>query len=265
MAQFEQADFDPSAQNYDDLFTYSKIGKFQRNIVWKYLEKYIFNDKKLNVLELNCGTGEDSVFFAQKGHRVVATDISSEMVAIAKQKAIDKKASQLVNSQVCSVQEVAQFKGQKFDLIFSNFGGLNCLDRNALIESSKNLSHLLKKDGHFIAVIMPEHCYMDSLYFFFKLQFSKIFRRATKDCLEVNVNGHLVKTFYYSPASFYKMFKEDFTFKKNVPVGLFVPPSFLENWYQKFSGILNTLDNLFNRFDVFSFIADHYLIDLEKK
>ena len=265
MAQFKQADFDPSAQSYDDLFTYSEIGKFQRNIVWKYLEKYILTNTKLDILELNCGTGEDAVFFAQKGHRVIATDISSEMVAIAKQKSIDKNVGQLINSQVCSVQEVAQFKDQKFDLIFSNFGGLNCLDRNALIDSSKDFSHLLKKDGHFISVIMPEHCYMDSMYFLLKLQFNKIFRRATKDGLEVNVNGKLVKTFYYSPASFYEMFKEDFTFKKNVPVGLFVPPSFLENWYQKFSGILSTLDNIFNRFDALSFVADHYLIDLEKK
>ena len=35
------------------------------------------------VLELNCGTGEDAVFLARRGVRVLATDLSGAMVEAA--------------------------------------------------------------------------------------------------------------------------------------------------------------------------------------
>ncbi len=265
MATFQQADFDPSAQDYDDLFTYSEIGKYQREVVWNYLDKNILSNKKINILELNCGTGEDAAYFAQKGNSVIATDISSEMVAKAQSKAKHKNLTELINCEVCAVQDIDKFNAEQFDLIFSNFGGLNCLTEDELKTSSKKMFSLLRKNGRFVSVVMPDYCWMDSLYFLLKFQFGKIFRRAAKNGLQVNVNGLLVDTFYYSPNTFYEFYDEDFNFKKNIPVGLFVPPSFLENTYQKVSGLLSSLDKVFNRFDGFSRYADHYLIDLEKK
>ena len=69
--------FDHTAKSYDDAFTHTAIGKLQREMVWSYLEA-TFKDKfPSNVLELNCGTGEDAVFFARHGSKVLSTDVSS--------------------------------------------------------------------------------------------------------------------------------------------------------------------------------------------
>src|SRR5258708_16919977 len=76
--------FDQLAADYDQRFTYSIIGRAQRNAVWKILTKtFRAND---NILELNCGTGEDAIFLAGNGISVFACDASREMIARAQQR-----------------------------------------------------------------------------------------------------------------------------------------------------------------------------------
>jgi ubiquinone/menaquinone biosynthesis C-methylase UbiE len=78
-----KADFDIASINYDNTFTFSNIGKAQRNRVFKYLNPLIKKRKKLSILELNCGTGTDAITFGNLGHNVIATDISQEMINTA--------------------------------------------------------------------------------------------------------------------------------------------------------------------------------------
>ena len=65
-------DFDIASTQYDAIFTFSNIGKAQRGMVFKYLNPLINQSKKLSVLELNCGTGEDAIRFAKLKHDVIA-------------------------------------------------------------------------------------------------------------------------------------------------------------------------------------------------
>ena len=71
--------FDPVADLYDEIFSNTRIGKAQRDIVWKYLRKKNLINK--NILELNCGTGVDAIHLAQN-NRVTATDASEAMLRI---------------------------------------------------------------------------------------------------------------------------------------------------------------------------------------
>ena len=78
--------FDAAATSYDDEFTHSEIGKRQRDRVFHWLEKSKVLDKTKHVFEVNCGTGYDAQLFYDQGLKVVATDASSEMIKVAKQK-----------------------------------------------------------------------------------------------------------------------------------------------------------------------------------
>ena len=71
---------DHIASTYDASFTRTPIGQLQRKQVWTYLEKITLELKGLDILELNCGTGEDAVLFSEKGFYIVATDVSEEML-----------------------------------------------------------------------------------------------------------------------------------------------------------------------------------------
>src|SRR5215207_1287969 len=116
--------FDVIAPEYDDVFSRSLIGRYQRNVTRKYLQRFLTGRKKLKILEINCGTGEDAFWLASLGHTVVATDKSEGMISAAQNKISDLKSSNLQFT-VCAFNELETlYAGGGFDLVLSNFSGL---------------------------------------------------------------------------------------------------------------------------------------------
>lgn len=78
--------FDHIASPYDSLFSRSAIGLLQRKTVWKYIEGVLPELNGFEMLELNCGSGEDAVLFGERGFNLVATDISEETMKLTEKK-----------------------------------------------------------------------------------------------------------------------------------------------------------------------------------
>lgn len=263
------ADFDHIADSYDHSFTHTEIGRRQRARVWNYLNKQLPSDIRLRILEVNCGTGEDAVFLAQKGHDVTATDISEEMTKVAQKKLANYSFKGKANTQAVAAQDLTKhFSTQSFDYIFSNFGGLNCLNHNDLQQFSAQANDLLKAKGHLIAVVMPSFCVWETFYFLLKRNRQQAFRRRSKTAVLANVEAVQVPTWYYSPSDFAQYFSPYFTIKKIIPIGIALPPSYLEPFFKKHLyalKLLNLLEKPLSKFSFLAALADHYLIDLEKK
>lgn len=261
--------FDKAAITYDQDFTHSNIGKALRNNVWKYLDQVLENSPPLKILELNCGTGEDAVWFAQKGHQVFATDISAEMAKITSSKVQNKGLQNMVDVFTCDARTVDQCDfSSDFDLVFSNFGGLNCLDSTKLEKLSGNLCKLLKPNGRFIAVVMPRYCMWESFYFLTKFDLKKMFRRNTINSLQVKVGDVYVDTWYYSPAQFYHLFQIYFKKLFAKPVGIAIPPSYMEKSIGEKPNLMNPLNQLesfLGSITSLSSVSDHFLIDMVKR
>tara|TARA_R110002073_G_scaffold336506_1_gene534389 strand:+ start:33911 stop:34696 length:786 start_codon:yes stop_codon:yes gene_type:complete len=255
-------DFDIAASNYDSVFTYSKIGKTQRSFVHHHLSKILSKTKHINVLEINSGTGEDAKFMVNYNHKITATDISKEMVSVAKLKNPDSN----ISFEQLDINELSPNTfDQKFDLIFSNFGGLNCLSPEELHNFLKIAPKILSDHGKMVLVVMPKNTLWEQFYFSLKGNLKKAFRRKTKSFQLANVEGILVKTWYYNPKDI-RIKATSFKQKKLKPIGLWVPPSYLEHSIVGKKSVLSFftyLDILFSgRF--FSKYADHYYIELEK-
>ena len=262
-----QSPFDKIAPNYDELFTNTAIGKLQRNIICKYLDESLPINKQLNILELNCGTGEDAVYFAKKGFGVVATDVSEEMLKITEEKINKFGLSNYITIKKLDLTNPSDFNfEQKFDLVFSNFGGLNCVDKKSLKNLSMVISSILNDRGRIIFVIMPKFSFWDSFYFLLKMKLNKVFRRASSKPLNVNLNGENFQTFYYSPKEIVTTFGNKFKVQNIKPVGFLIPPSFLNNFFLKKKKTLLMLDTFESSVSNISFLAnlsDHFLIDME--
>lgn len=254
-----QQDFDHIATQYDTDFTHTLIGKAQRQFVWKHLGKLKHN---CQVLELNCGTGEDALQLTEKGCLVEATDISPEMVQVASEK--------LKNSESRTfVQDITQLSFQQLegkDLVFSNFGGLNCLSP----KDWQNLAHTfqigLENNARLVMVIMGKKCLWEKLYFLFRPK--KKWSRNSKSAVEANVEGKLVKTWYYSPSDIVGFMGLGFNMTKRKPIGFFIPPSYLEGFVKKRRGLFKVLLGLEKAVSSWSFLsnyADHFYIEFQKK
>ncbi len=259
-----KADFDIASKHYDENFTFSNIGKAQRHLVFKHLDPLIRTTEKFSILELNCGTGEDAIELANSGHSVLATDISDGMIAIAKAKTHSKD----LKFKIQDINAITKTSfDRKFDLIFSNFGGMNCLSRKQLDTFLKTSIDLLNPKGKLVMVLMPKHCLWEYLYFLLKGDLKKAKRRSTTEAVLVNVDGNLVETWYYNPEDIVSLTQSIYAAKIIKPVGVTIPPSYLERSFLAKTPFLN----LFVKIDhiitgsFWAKYADHFLIQLIKK
>ena len=260
--------FDTIAHKYDETFTFTQTGKYQRERVWNYLDKLNLNNKDVSALEINCGTGEDAVYLASRFQSVVATDLSSEMIRIATEKSKEKKIS-TIDCLVADMLEIRKkLPDRKFDMIFSNFGGLNCLSDDQVQNLSSELKSLSNSDGNLILVIMGRKCLWEKIYFFLKGKISSINRRKIRSGVNANVGTTYQKTYYYSPKEIQNHFSESWNFMRVIPIGLFLPPSYLDPFFSKHLWLLKLLrsaEKIFGRFSFCADYADHYLIHFTRK
>jgi ubiquinone/menaquinone biosynthesis C-methylase UbiE len=255
--------FDTAAARYDNTFTHTVIGRLQRRYVREQLAKILSEIQPKKILEVNCGTGEDALWLSDQNYKVTATDISQAMIGVAKNK---NPSDNLVFETVDLNDIGTHFQNENFDLIFSNFGGLNCLSEVQLELFFKNASGLLPEKGKLALVIMPKNTLWEQFYFFAKAKFNQISRRR-KGSLIANVDGENVITYYYNPSETAALADYYFRLDSVHPIGFFVPPSYLEPFFKDKPKLVSLLD----RFEAkakhpsFSKYADHYLIVFEKR
>ncbi|MCX6199152.1 MAG: class I SAM-dependent methyltransferase [Bacteroidetes bacterium] len=258
--------FDAYAKNYDANFTYTSIGRMQRGFVIGWLARYLTSPKK--ILEINCGTGEDALQLALLGHSVIATDASEKMIEEARQKKFRNQISD-IRFECANFNSLKEkFNSNKFDLIFSNFGGLNCADKVELKKLSADFAALLNENGKLFFVIMGSACKWEQLYFLLKGNIEKAFRRKSSAGIRTQISDVTFNTHYYSPSEMKTIFGENFDLEFKRAVGLFVPPSYLQQFFENKLWLLKILGLFDYAFTNFSFLAnwgDHYVIVLNKK
>lgn len=256
--------FSEDAKRYDEAFSHTGVGKAQREKVYTHLVKSVSLGGISKVLEINCGTGEDIAFFLNHGKEVIASDIAQGMVDIAQEKNPEVSIDCLDG-----IRAVETYRREENYLLFSNFGGLNCLSPNELQGLIQRASAKQKSGDKLAFVIMPKRCFMENVYFLFTGKWSKMNRRNTGDALAVNVNGEMVNTWFYRPeeiAHYLKMADYQVSYYK--PVAFFVPPSYLSNKFKEGGFLLRlakTFDRLATKLSVLSGRADHFIICATRK
>ena len=253
--------FDALAETYDSDFSLSAIGGMQRDRVWSFLTPLLEGTgSPLKILEINCGTGDDAMQMAAMGHTIIATDASEQMIWKAKEKMSGSVHPNSIEFVVCPFDQLATvFEGQQFNLIFSNFGGLNCISKDYLKKLGKDLATLIAPGGKLLVVLMGRCCIWEIFYYGIRGKFKTASRRMNAT-VNFRVNDSSMPVYYYSPAGLKRVFSPSFTLLEKYPVGLFIPPSYLE---KKFTGKQNHLKKLERRENKFGYsflssFADHY-------
>ncbi len=262
----QQSTFNSIAATYDVDFTYSKIGIMQRNRVWNNLKKDLNTSNINSVLEINCGTGLDAYWLVEKGYSVTATDVSSEMIFCAKQKRLDLN-SENPNFSICGFDDLeATFQGRKFDLLFSNFAGLNCINKSELEKLNRVFNSLLNQNGLLIMVLLGKKSWLERLYFLLKGDLKKSKRRLHPDLAKLNEDSFQM-TYCYTVEELKEIFT-NFNFIRTKPIGIIIPPSYLEPILKKLSFLslpILLLEKLFGSLSFLSDYADHTYLAFRKK
>ena len=216
------------------------------------------------MLELNSGTGLDAVYFSEHGINVTATDISMGMIRELEKKILKNNLQDKIKVKQCSFNNLEELKPQKFDYIFSNFGGLNCADDLKTVINQ--LDELLNPGGIVTLVLMPPICLWE-LLFVFKGNFKLAFRRFKRNGADSHLEGVYFKTYYYFPRSVKKKFGKGYVRIKLKGLRILSPPPFMNKFYIKYPRVtnsLNVIDMKICKTPILRFCADHYIISLKK-
>lgn len=264
---------DPNFSNVSDAFS-NQSGIFDKLYRENKLSEYLRDQFRTEVisqlkpasqiLELNCGTGMDAVYFAEKGHTLLATDNAPGMLAQLDQKINEKELHKNIETLRCSFHNIDAIKDRKFDHIVSNFGGLNCTDN--LKDVLGKLAPLLTDSGKVTLVIMPKISPWELLVAF-KGKFKTAFRRFRKKT-PAHIEGVHFFCYYYNPGYVIRALRQEFDVVTLKGIFITVPPEFYENFverYPKLFSFLCRVDKRISRFFPFTHCCDHYMITLQKK
>ena len=257
--------FSKQSAIFDDIYSANIIIQYKRQRVREHLEQFLKPNRK--ILELNAGTGEDAVWFALNDHTVHATDISKGMQEKLIEKVCQNKIETRVTNELCSFTELQDLKNKgPYDLIFSNFAGLNCTgDLDKVLQS---FSSLLKPDGIVTLVILPKFCLWETLLFL-KGDFKTAFRRFfSSKGVKAHIDGEYFTCWYYNPSYVIRSMKNMYEVLSVEGLCTLVPPSYLENFPTKRPSLFNWLKGKENKWKSkwpWKSIGDYYIISLRKK
>ena len=224
--------FDALAADYDRSFTASAIGQRMRAAVWRRLDTAFAPGER--VLELNCGTGEDAVHLAERGVRVLATDVSPGMLAMTRAKVERAGVADRVEVAELPIQDLARRPAGRFDGALSNFGGLNCVED--LAGAARALAVAVRPGGRALLCLM----------------------------------GPAVPWewgWYLAHGEVRRAFAPRIVQRRVAAIGALVPPTYAEAWAARHPRLLAALDRWERRAETIPplpWLADHYLIELER-
>jgi ubiquinone/menaquinone biosynthesis C-methylase UbiE len=217
------------------------------------------------VLEIGCGTGLDTAFFATRGARVVACDPSEEMLSRTRRRIAAASAGDRVGLLLCGLQALPQFldaldRDEGFDAVVSNFGALNCVPSLEAL-GVVGCRHL-RPGGAMIIGLIGRTCLWETLYFTALGQPDKAARRRAAS-VAVPVAGIEVPTFYHRRIDLAACLGETFRLDGAIGIGVAVPPPYLEPRWQRVPGVLRraavSVDRVAAGWPLLNQLGDHTL------
>ena len=216
------------------------------------------------VLELNAGTGIDSVFFAQNGMNVLATDAAPGMIREmeAKQRAMPELPLEV---SACSFLELERLGDRRFHHVFSNFGGLNCTDRLDVV--LRGIDRVLLPNGTCTLVIMPRFSPWETMAAL-KGNFALAQRRWRKGGAVAHLEGLEFTCHYYSPDHVRRHLGPRYEVIAQRALSLLVPPPHQDGSIARWPRLFRALSNMEDavaHLPVLRNWGDHFAITLRKR
>ncbi len=255
--------FDGIAEQYDDIFTRSLIGRVQRDTVWDVLKQTFRSGQR--VVELNCGTGEDALFLSRMGVSVFACDASEGMIAVAARRMASQARGAQVQLEVRPSEQIGGLcKVGPFDGALSNFSGLNCVAD--LQDVARQLATLIRPRGRLVLCVSSRVCLWESLWYLAHGDVARAIRRwrghasGWLGSITVEVQYPTVRQVasYFAPA---------FVLQRRMGIGITVPPSYVEHLARRYPDTLKRLqriDRMIAGWPLCRAVGDHTLLVLER-
>jgi len=255
MDSSEASAFDGKALDYDAEFTSTALGQELRARVWERLA-VVFAGRQ-RILELGCGTGEDAVWLARAGHRVIAIDASAEMIRVARGKAAAAGCAERIEFHCLPMESLEDlyFEG-RVDGVFSNFGAVNCVADLAGL--SRTLARRVQTGAPLVFVAMGRYVPWEWAWYLARGDTRRAFRRLAK----AGTAWRGLTIHYPTPGALARTLAPQFTARRRAALGFALPPSYAAGWLDfspRALAFLSALERATSRFT--APLGDHYILE----
>ena len=256
--------FNKQAGVFDQQYGVDAMIRYKRARVRTHILQHLYPGS--HILELNAGTGDDAIFFARQGHKILATDISTKMQEISIQKTRQYGLQERVTHEICSFNQLENLSARgPYDLLFSNFAGLNCTP--ALDKVLRSLDELVKPGGLVTLVLLSKFCLWEFLMLF-RGKFKTALRRFSgSKGAKAHIDGYYFRCWYYNPSYIRKNLSPAFTIISQEGLNTWLPPSYLTGFAEKHPRLYRFLEKKEDRYRYswpWRNIGDYYIITLRK-
>ncbi len=256
--------FDRTALQFDARFGGWLSVAAQRRAFRRHLDRWFRPGD--TVLELGGGTGEDALYLARRGVRVLLTDGSPAMLSRAAEKVRDAGLEPLVQTRWMLLERTGDLaeawaaEGRPlFAGAYSNFAALNCIPDPAVV--ARGLARLVAPGAPALLAVFGPCAAGEILLALARRDPRTAFRRFRRGPVKARLSGAEFAVWYHRPWDLARSWGPYFRLEAVRGLGVFIPPSAAEpgiSRWPKVVALLEWLDRLAER--PLALLGDHVLL-----
>ncbi|MEZ5364621.1 MAG: class I SAM-dependent methyltransferase [Bryobacterales bacterium] len=257
--------FDAAAPSYDEDFCDSRIGRLQRAAAWRHLGKLFPLGGRL--LDLGCGAGEDAVRFAHAGMEVDGIDVAPAMIDAARERAAAEGLSDALRFEALPIEQLDDLPECGYSGAYSSFGPLNCVEDLRPVANA--LAERLRPGAPVALCLMSRFCLWETLLYPLTATLHWATRHFSGSWALAGAQGETdFEVFYPSVDEVRRAFAPELVFESAPAFGIFLPPTYLEPFAQRFPRVVRALARLDRRvahWPLLRALGDHRLVILRRR
>ncbi|HEY2592529.1 MAG TPA: class I SAM-dependent methyltransferase, partial [Chloroflexota bacterium] len=148
---------DALAPTYDASLATNPVAVWMRQQLWSHYDRAFPPNARL--LDFAAGTGADALHLMDRGHSVLALDVSAGMIDELHRCARQRGLS--IDARVLPAEQLGLLQAGAFDGALAAFAGLNTIDD--LTGLSRNLARVLKPSGRVVLHALNAFCLWETV------------------------------------------------------------------------------------------------------
>ncbi|MGJ7921654.1 class I SAM-dependent methyltransferase [Neobacillus sp. LXY-4] len=177
--------------NEDLRLTADNARRIEYILTTKALDRYIKHEDK--ILELGAGTGIYSLYFAERGCKVIATDLTPKHIEQINQKIIQNKSDQLsIKTKIVNATDLREFQSESFDVVLCLGPMYHLIEESDREKCLQESLRVLKKGGLLAIAYINKYYILHSVMtndktyltkdFINKIMKTGVIREGEKEC-----------------------------------------------------------------------------------
>ena len=250
--------WDAWAEEYARLPQLNPTYRFSKRLLYDVIEGELPRENALDILDFNCGCGNDFPFFLDAGHRVVGCDGSAGMLSVAVRRyddAVSDGRVTLYHGQAEALTADA-FDGRRFDAIISATGGTAYLTDSQLQRVHAVFAALLRPGGCMIITQLAPRCLIESFYYLLHAR-PRVALRRWRTRLEISVKSEPLTMYLRSARHLERILSEVAPADRLVPLNVVTPP--FQTGFQlpeRLAGVMNWAEQKLQKYRVCLAVCD---------